>query len=244
MLRRADKIICTSQAYADASQALMPFAAKVAIVPLGTFDVPPGNANEHACLARLPAVLQHHLASRQVVLAVGRLVPYKGFAVLIEAARLMATDAAVVIVGGGPLEAALRRQIDEAGLGHRVVLAGRVNDETLDALQRLSTVFCLPSIERSEAFGVVLVEAMAHGLPVVATHIPGSGVPWVNQHGETGLNVQPRDAVQMANALDDVLQHPDLRQRLAQGARSRYEKLFTIQRSISETLRLYRDLTG
>ena len=242
MLRRADKIICTSQAYADASLSLRPFAAKVAVVPIGVADVPARLGIPAKLRAMLPPALVQHLVGRPMVLAVGRLVPYKGFAVLIEAATLMATDAAVVIVGSGPLEAKLRNQIARADARRRVLLAGRVEDCTLTALQGLASVFCLPSVERSEAFGVVLVEAMAHSLPLVATQIPGSGVPWVNLDGESGINVLPNDAPKLARALDQLLQDFSLRQRLSQGARSRYEALFTMQRSIDETLNLYAQL--
>ncbi len=242
MLRRADKVICTSQAYADASLTLRPFAAKVSVVPIGVADVPVRLDNPSTLQHMLPPELRQHVDGRPLVLAVGRLVPYKGFSVLIDAAARMTTDAAVVIVGGGPLEAELRGQIASADPGRRVLLAGCVDDSTLKALQGLATVFCMPSVERSEAFGVAIVEAMAYGLPVVATQIRGSGVPWVNLDGESGINVQPRDPLELARSLDHLLQDPSLRQRLAQGARSRFEALFTLQRSIDATLYLYAQL--
>ena len=239
MLRRADKVICTSQAYADASLTLRPFAAKVAVVPIGVADVPARLDDPVTQLEMLPTGMRRHVAGRPLVLAVGRLVPYKGFSVLINAAARMVSDAAVVIVGSGPLEAKLHGQIASADAGRRVLLAGRVDDVTLAALQGLATVFCMPSVERSEAFGVALVEAMANGLPVVATKIPGSGVPWVNLDGESGLNVSPGDPIELSRALDQLLENPFLRQRLASGARARYEALFTVQRSIDKTLHLY-----
>ena len=244
MLRRADKVICTSQAYADASPTLRPFGGKVVVVPIGVADVPARQDAPDTLRAALPLALRQHVDGRPLVLAVGRLVPYKGFSVLIDAAARMATDAAVVIVGGGPLEAELRGQIASADAGRRVLLAGRVDDATLAALKGLAIVFCMPSVERSEAFGVALIEALAYGLPVIATKIPGSGVPWVNLDGESGINVQPNDPIELALAMDRLLQNHPIRERLSKGARARYEALFTMQRSIDQTLLLYSQLLG
>jgi glycosyltransferase involved in cell wall biosynthesis len=242
MLRRADRIICTSQAYADASATLQPYAHKVAVVPIGAYEPAVQSAEGAPGRATLPPPIRDYLGDRPLVLAVGRLVPYKGFSVLIEGAARLRIDAAVLIVGVGPLEARLRDQIAVAQSAQRVMLAGRVDGPTLAALMRMASVFCMPSIERSEAFGVALIEAQAHGLAAVATHIPGSGVPWVNLDGESGLNVPPGDSRALAHALDRLLADDALRQRLGLGARARFEALFTGQRSVEETLAVYRAL--
>jgi len=239
MLRRADRVVCTSQAYADASLTLRPFIGKVDVVPLGVPDVPQPQPSVEEARASLPPALRQHLGQRPLVLAVGRLVPYKGFNVLIDAASKMVQDVAVVIVGGGPLQDALRQQATQAGLAHCVLLAGRVDKQTLAALQRLTMVFCMPSVERSEAFGVALAEALAYGLPSVATEIAGSGVPWVNQDGVTGINVPPGDSEALAFALDRLLADAPLRKRMALGARRRFEALFTERRSIDRMLQVY-----
>ncbi|MDE1947006.1 MAG: glycosyltransferase [Burkholderiales bacterium] len=244
MLRRADKVICTSQAYADASLPLRPFAAKVVVVPIGVAEPEAPVRNGAAVTpSGLPTRLQSHLEGRPLVLAVGRLVPYKGFAVLIDAAARLETDAAVVIVGGGPMQAELHRRIEAAGVDQRVMLAGRVDEATLAVLLRQASLFCMPSIERSEAFGVALVEALARGLAVVATRIPGSGVPWVNSDGETGINVEPGQPEALAQAIDCLLRDSGLRERMGQGARKRYEDHFTLERSTQAVLTLYRKLT-
>jgi glycosyltransferase involved in cell wall biosynthesis len=242
MLRRADAVICTSQAYADASPTLRPFMHKVTVVPIGVPDVPLLRVDRATHLTALPSALREHLRDRPLVLAVGRLVPYKGYPVLIEAARRMQADAAIVIVGGGPLESRLQAQVRDSEVGRRVMLAGRIESSVLTSLQCLATVFCMPSVERSEAFGVALVEAFARGLPAVATRIPGSGVPWVNLDGTSGLNVAPGDPVELAGALDRLLLDSPLRESLGRRARVRYESLFTEKQSIDETLSLYRTL--
>jgi glycosyltransferase involved in cell wall biosynthesis len=144
-----------------------------------------------------------------------------------------------VIVGTGPLRADLERQIAALGATDKVILAGRQSDAALHALFRRSELFCLSSIERSEAFGVVLVEAMSHGLPIVATQIEGSGVSWVNQDGVTGLNVPVGDPQALADACNQILSSPELRERFARGARQRFEREFAEQVSVDRMLDVY-----
>jgi glycosyltransferase involved in cell wall biosynthesis len=244
MLRRADRILCTSKPYADASLTVRPFGEKISVVPLGVPDQSDSLVDSQGGLGnvQLPTVLESHIQGRPLVLSVGRLVPYKGYVDLIDAAKLMHKDAAIVIVGGGPLVKHLQDRIDQLCVQDRVILAGRVADQTLSTLLSMATVFCMPSNERSEAFGVAMLEAMMWGLPVVATKIPGSGVPWVNSHGESGINVPPNDPISLATALDDLLSNNDWRDKLAAGARARYEAHFTEQETVSMTLSLYQDV--
>jgi glycosyltransferase involved in cell wall biosynthesis len=121
----------------------------------------------------------------------------------------------------------------------RVVLAGRLDDDALRRLFRRAAVFCLPSVSRAEAFGVVLLEAMARGLPIVASDIAGSGVPWVNQHEATGLNVPAGDASALAGALARLLADPQQRARMGNAARLRFEAEFTASRATQRFLDLY-----
>lgn len=237
MLRRADHVICTSQAYAEASEALQHHRHKVTVIPIGVSDVT--QHRQHDKTQALPLTIQDFAQERPIVLAVGRLVPYKGYDVLIRAAKLMRHDAAIVVVGGGPLAVELQDQVNKLQLGGSVLLAGRVSDDILSALKQRAQVYCMPSVERSEAFGVSIVEAMAASLPVIATCIAGSGVPWVNQHEESGLNVTPRDPQALADALDQLLGDPNVRATYAKGARQRYERFFTEEVALTQTLALY-----
>ena len=236
MLRRADCVIATSDAYALASPWLVEAGEKVQVIPIGI--TPPA----------LPAAaaggrdFESFLQRRKLVLALGRLVPYKGFEVLIDAVRHLSDDCAVIIGGSGPLAEALQRQITQAGLADRVLMPGRLSDAELQALFGRATAFCLPSVERSEAFGVVLLEAMARGVPCVATRIEGSATAWVNAEGESGLNVPPADPRALAASLQVLLQDQPLRDRLAQGARQRFVALFTAQRFVEAMQQVYRRL--
>lgn len=234
LLRRADCIVATSQVYADASEPLRPYNDKIVVVPIG---IP--TAKHEGTDPNLSASLDEKILGKKIVLAVGRLVPYKGFKILIDAAKHLSGDSVAVIVGGGPLQQELQEAIELAGVKDRVVLAGRLSDAALHALFERATLYCLPSTYRAEAFGVVLLEAMTYGLPIVATDIPGSGVPWVNQHGTSGFNVPVEDPVALADACNQILASPELRDRLSKGARQRFAAEFTEGLSVKRMMHTY-----
>ncbi len=234
LLRRANCIVATSQVYADASKALAPFRNKISVVPIGISD-----KNHQGSSSSLSSQLYERVNNKRIVLSVGRLVPYKGFAVLIEAAKHLPKDAVVLIVGVGPLQKAFQEAVEKAGVADRVVLTGRLDDSELNAIFQRATLYCLPSINRAEAFGVVLLEAMAFGLPIVSSDIPGSGVPWVNQHGISGLNFTLGDPIALAHACNKILGSDVLIKKLALGARQRFLSEFTEDVSVNRMMELY-----
>lgn len=238
LLKRADGIVATSPTYAEASQPLAPFRHKVAVVPLGVPDTKPQGSDTET----LPSAIAARVEGKRIILAVGRLVPYKGFDVLIKAAQHIAQDAIVVIVGGGPLQQDLGQAVTSAGVADRVVLTGRLDEASLHSLFNQASLYCLPSNNKAEAFGVVLLEAMTYGLPIVATNIPGSGVSWVNRHNYSGLNVSINDPHALATACNRILGSPELRQRLAQGARQRFLDEFQEETFIHRMIEIYRDM--
>lgn len=236
LLKAAHRIICTSNAYLRHSRPLRKWRYKCAVVPLGLdarrLGAPPpeqfflkqdsGNGRQ-TCL--MPATV--NTESRFTVLCVGRFTYYKGFEYLIEAAQKVAM-ADFVLVGDGPGWASIKNMVSEKGLKDRVQLLGRVDDNRLRGLFAASDLFCLPSIERTEAFGLVLLEAMAFGRPLVTTQIPGSGVTEVNVHGVTGLQVPPADAWALAEAIAALGSDPGLRRRMGNEARLRFENNYEI----------------
>lgn len=239
LLKRADAVIATSPRYAEGSVMLRRVLSKVSVIPLSLRPaVKPPQANDEP----LPSPLLEFIGNRRLILATGRLVSYKGFNYLIEAVPELPADVAVVIVGDGPLRQTLSQQIEQAGLQDRVKLAGRVSNECLASLLSMATLFCLPSIERSEAFGMVLLEAMSHGLPVVCTDVPGSGMPWVNQHEVSGLNVTPCQGRAIAQGCNRILDSPSLHQSLSEGAKRRFDTLFTATICDAQLAQLYTSL--
>jgi rhamnosyl/mannosyltransferase len=234
LLARADAVIATSQAYADASVPLQPWRHKVAVIPIGISD------NHSPVTEDSASALRQQYRGRKLVFALGRMTYYKGFEVLIEAAAQLPEDVAVLIGGGGQLLPSLKSQVAARGLAGKVHMLGHIPDEFLPAYFEACDVFCLPSTARSEAYGIAMVEAMLMSRPIVASEIDGSGVPWVNQDGETGFNVATGNPQALAAALTRLMASAELRKRFGTAARRRYENEFSASLMTERTLRLYR----
>ena len=238
LLRRADVVVATSRIYAEASKTLMPFKNKITVIPIGIKDV----SNEIKKSA-ISVEIEKKIVGKKIILSVGRLVSYKGFDVLIEAAKYI-DDAVVLIVGEGDLYEHFNSIIKLYGVSDKVFLVGRLSNDELGYLFSKSNIYCMASIHRAEAFGVVLLEAMAYGLPIIATAIPGSGVSWVNKHGVSGINVPVGDAKALARACNDILGSDINRERFSVGARERFLREFTEDVSVNNFMKLYDGLTA
>jgi glycosyltransferase involved in cell wall biosynthesis len=169
------------------------------VVPYG-FD--PGQMTWSERAREKKAELLARAAGRAVVFTVGRHVYYKGLDVLLRA--MAGIDALLIIGGTGPLTADLKRQAETSGLQDRVLFAGYIPDEDLVAYYDACDVFTMPSTDRSEAFGLVQLEAMHSRKPVVSTRL-GTGVEFVNVEGETGLLVPPGDVDALRTAIRHLL---------------------------------------
>jgi len=227
VLARAASVIATSQPYFEASHALQPWRSKVRVVPLG-IDAPP---------AAIPRPDLWPATDGVRLLAVGRLGRYKGFDVLVDALASTA-DTNLLLVGDGECARELHALARERGVDGRVAFAGDVDDATLEAAYAAADAFVLPSLDRGEAFGLVLLEAMRAGLPVVASAIPGSGVGFVVADGESGLLVEPGDRAALAAALAR-LRDPVLRARLGDAGRERWNALFTLDHCVRSVRAIY-----
>ncbi|RMG54985.1 MAG: glycosyltransferase [Acidobacteria bacterium] len=235
VLRRADRIIVGSPAPLDHWSTLAPFRHKCAIVPFG-IDTRPFQ-DEERWAARARDIRRRY--GEPLLLFVGRLVYYKGLEYLIEAMRRI--PARLLVIGDGPLRERFQRKIEEDGLGEKIALLGERSPEHLPAYYHACDVFVLPSTHRSEAFGIVQLEAMACGKPVVSTNLP-SGVPWVNRDGETGLVVPPRDVDALVRAIRLLLAHSELRWRLGRRGRHRVHREFTRDRMGDRMLAVYEEV--
>lgn len=194
-------------------------------------------AGDSATASRADELRRAH-TGRRIVLFVGRLVYYKGVDVLVRA--MEGVDADLVMIGRGPLEGELREIMTARGMAGRVTIIPPVDEAELAAWYHAADVFALPSVARSEAFGLVQIEAHAAGTPVVSTNLT-TGVPYANLDGVTGLTVPVGDADALAAALNRLLNDDELRERLGRQARTRALTDFTIPRMAAETALIYRE---
>jgi rhamnosyl/mannosyltransferase len=232
-LRRAKRIVVGSPPMRDVA-ALTPHREKCVVIPYGLdvrrYELSPA-------VAARAAVLRQSLDG-PVLLFVGRLVSYKGVEILLRA--LPGLCAQTVVVGDGPLRDVLPRVAGDLGLIDRVRFVGEVTSQELLAWYYASDVLVLPSTTRQEAFGLVQLEAMICGRPVVSTDLP-TGVPWVNQHERTGLVVRPGDVAALRDALARLVGDADLRQRLGDQARVRAMTEFSAEQMRHAALRAYEE---
>lgn len=231
LLGRADLIVGTTPVYTAESPCLARVLHKTACLPIGVDPVVPDPEKVEALRRKYPG--------KKIIFSLGRLVAYKGYRYLIEAARYLTDDYVVLIGGSGPLMCELQAEIETRGVEDRVRLLGRIPDGELPAYYGACDVFCLSSVQKTEAFGIVQIEAMSCGKPVVSADIPHSGVSWVNRHGVSGLNVPPKDARALAEAVMAVAGDGRAYAGFAAGAERRYRETFTRGRMIDNVLEIY-----
>lgn len=238
ILRRADRIIATSPRYIDTSPFISRFREKCSVVPLG-IDV---NRFAHVDGVKVQALrtkLQKNPDSL-LLLGLGRLRYYKGFDTMIRALQSL-HSMQFVLVGSGPMENEWRQLAQSLGVSDRVTFAGEVSDADLASYYQAADLFVLPANARAEAFGAVLAEAMAAGLPCVTTEV-GSGTSWVVQDGVTGTVVPPRDPRALAEAIERILGDGDTRSKMSHAAAQRARHKFDEQMMIERVLDIYRSL--
>jgi glycosyltransferase involved in cell wall biosynthesis len=245
MLRRAKAIIATSQPYRDSSAALALWLDKTHVIPLGIADSSIASDRAAATAGDSPLISPQPSSLRPPlrILAVGRLSYFKGIDVLLRAIADVA-ETSLVVIGDGECRSALERQARSLGIEARVQFVGRLDmdpagDMTLRTAYENADVFCLPSTDRAESFGLVLLEAMRARLPAIASAIVGSGVGFVVREGETGLLVTPGDAAALANALRRLAADAGLRARMGAAGAQRWQQEFTLDRAADRVLRLY-----
>ena len=223
--RGAAGICVSSAALKEGSQDLLPWRSKVAVIPFGIDPLP---------------WIKVRPRRDGPFLFVGRLVPYKGLGVLLEAVASL-EGAELVVVGEGPLAASLATEVRQRGLTGRVSLLGRVDPERLPALYAGARALVLPSLDRSETFGVVQLEAMASGLPVIASDLP-TGVREVGLPDRTCLLVKPGDSLALREAMRRLLTDPSLAEAMGEQARCRFQAEFTQDRMLALLVAWYRGI--
>jgi glycosyltransferase involved in cell wall biosynthesis len=232
-LRKSAAIIATSANYLATSPVLQAFRDRCHVIPYG-IDTNQCEQCDPDAVRRIRSQLGERL-----VLSVGRLVYYKGLEYLIRA--MVDVRGKLVIVGDGPLRGKLERLTDRLGVSDKVIFAGVIDNVSLLAYYHAAALFVLASVARSEAFGLVQIEAMAAGLPVINTSLD-SGVPLVSVHEETGLTVPPAEPQALASAINRLLDDSNLRQKFGQAAVLRARREFTLDTMLQRTLHLYRHI--
>lgn len=237
-LSRARRVIAVSQAVAHSVRDIVRDDKRLVVVPNGV-DVKrfsqtmlPTRAAARDMLGLLPDDV--------VALCLARLSPEKDVACFLEAAALLAPrleQARFLIAGDGPLLPTLRYQITFLGLDERATLLGRRDD--VPVLLAAANLLCLSS--REEGLSVAVLEAMASGLPVVATQV--GGIPEAVEAGETGLLVPPRDPPALARALEALLSDTTRAQVLGAAGRARVARHFTLDQMLAATRAIYREAT-
>jgi len=195
--------------------------------------------------AREPIAARARFGPGPALAFVGQLRYYKGLGLLLDALAALRAQGGpqprLLVVGRGPMEAEWRAQARAGGLEDQVSWLGNLADAERDRVLAASDVFVLPAVARSEAFGLVLLEAMAAGLPLITTEL-GTGTSWVNQHEETGLVVPAGDAVALAAAVRRLLEDGRSREAMGARARRRFSASFTAARMLADLDRIYEEV--
>jgi rhamnosyl/mannosyltransferase len=233
-LARADRIVVSGPPMIDNSEFLRPHAEKCAVVPYGmdldywrTLD-----AGERANADEFRRQQPRH------IVALGRLVEYKGYDVLVRAMQTIDGDA--TIVGEGPLLAELQQLATALGVSDRIRFAGRLTRSEIKQLFYSARVFAFPSVTEAEAFGIVQIEAMAAGLPIVNTRL-ATTVPLVARHDREALTVPPNDPHALSQALGRILDEPALAERLGAAGRERAKDEFDQAVFLARMMDIYDD---
>lgn len=216
LLGRANLIVATSPHYLRSSPYLRRWEQKSIAIPFGIdarVKAPQAGGERQGPLK---------------VLSCGRMVSYKGFEFLIRAvAKLTETGASLslTLVGDGPLKKSLLRLSKRLGIDHRIFFKEHLSRAELDIEFESADVFVLPSVSRTEAFGIVIMEAMAFGKPVITTAL-GTGTDYLVRHEQNGLVVDPESVEALATALNRFIQTPQLCDQMGEESRSRVHSHF------------------
>lgn len=228
-LEIVDKIIVSNPALINNSDFIKNFSEKCEVIPIGIDLEWTKSSKQTFTKPETP-----------IILSVGRLVYYKGFEYLIEAMRNV-NNAKLIIVGSGPLRKKLNKQIIDSNLSDRVEIIPELDRESLNSLFKMCDLFVLPSIRKSETFGIVQIEAMACGKPVICTEI-GTGTTFINQDGVTGLVVPPEDSQALSTAINKILNNDSLRNFFSENAKQRALSEFNDHKMVSRVYELYKNL--
>ena len=229
--KKADKIHVLSPNVIESDSILTPHKNKCEIIPYGI------DTNIELYEDEVQKIKEHY-PNKKIILCCGRLVKLKGFQYVIEAMKDI-ENAVLLIMGDGPLMESFKSYIEENNLKNKVILLGAVSDKKQKEIYyQACDVFVLSSIQTSESFGIVQLEAMKYGKPVINTNL-GTGVNYISLHEETGLTVEPRNPEQLADAINKLINNEELKLLYGQNAKKRINDLFKIESLKQQYRELY-----
>lgn len=235
-LKTVDRIIVSNPFLINNSEFLSDYKSKCVVIPIG-IDLEWAKKNENEYSGSNGDKKNEEDVK---ILFVGRLVIYKGVNILIEAMKYL-DYGTLTIIGSGPLEKYLKNKISQLNLESRVKIIPEVSETKLHEFYKSCDIFVLPSINKTEAYGIVQIEAMACGKPIVCTEL-GTGTSYINQDNVTGFVVPPGDPNALAGAINVLQKDKELRQRFGKNGIVRAFEEFTSEKMISRTYKLFEDL--
>lgn len=234
-LKRADRIFVATEGHVKGSAYLGPYSNKCVVVPYG-IDT---ESYEKAEAKPFLTEKLNNKTSKKLMFT-GRLVYYKGIDVLIRALK-DTEDCELFIAGEGVLKEPLETEVRDGGLTDRVHFLGRLSDDDLKSAFRDCDIFILPSVENSEAFGIVQMEAMVYGHPVINTSLP-TGVPYVSPDGVSGITVPPRDEKALADAINKLVHDDALREEYGRNAYRIVRERYASEKVLEKISGIYEEL--
>lgn len=228
LVKKARAIIASSPDYVAYSPTLYKHRSRCKVIPFGILA-----ESFHKIDSSVVRTI-HERFSGRLLLSIGRMVGYKGYRYLVRAMKEV--DATLLLIGEGPERGRLEMDARRLGVRDRVVFLGNVEDTS--PYYHACDIFVLPSVGRNEAFGIVQLEAMASGKPVVNTYLR-SGVPFVSVNGLTGITVPPADSLALARAINVLLDDPERRAAYGIEAAERVRREFGIERMVARIFHLY-----
>ena len=233
-LHHTDKIIVTTRTYGATSRAIWKFDPAIIPMAVDAVEFNPNNKGREEIIER------YHLGDKKIVLYVGRIKAHKGLEQLVEYAKYTDKNIKYLIVGAGDLTPILRVQIKKLGVQDKIILTGKISNEDLPKYYAACDMFVLPSISRLEAFGIVGLEAMASGKPVIISDIPG--VREVISDNIEGILVNPLDARDIADKITILCEDDKLRAQMGSAGRKRVEERFEWSKVVRQIEKVYIEL--
>lgn len=231
-LNSVNHIVATSPNYLFTSEVLKRFSNKVSVIPIGLnfADYPSINKEIHS--------LYREKLPKNFFLYIGYFRYYKGLKIALNAVKN--SDINLVLAGDGEIKKYLLREINKENMKN-VILLGQVSEEEKVSLLNLCKGFIFPSHLRSEAFGISLLEAAFFGKPMISCDI-GTGTSFVNVHNLTGLVVKPNSPIKLRNAMQYILDHKEVSEKMGEEAKIRAKKIFNLQNTVESYNKVYKNL--